>query len=246
MPHEDLLYVADSAAAPYGDRPETYIRERVWKIAEFLVGMGVKMLVVACNTATAIAVELLRSRLAIPVVAMEPAVKPAVALSRSGIIGVLATSRTLSSERFARLTDLFGQGVRIVLQPCPGFVEQVERGEIESAETYALVRKHVSPLIEVGADTLVLGCTHYPFLLPVIQEVAGPGVSVLDASLPVARQVSKRLQEEGLLSRKETPGSERFWTSGVPSLVAPVISKLWGREVQVEALPPQYSVPRAG
>jgi len=244
LPSEELLYVADSGAAPYGDRSEAFIRDRVGAIADFLVGMGAKMLVVACNTATAVAVELLRSRLAVPVVAMEPAVKPAVTLSRSGIIGVLATSRTLASERFARLAELFGDGVEIILQPCPGFVEQVERGDTDSAETYSLVKQHVSPLIEKGADTLVLGCTHYPFLLDVIKEVAGPGVTVLDASLPVARQVQRRLQQEGLLSRRQSPGTERFWTSGEPNLVEPVISKLWGKKVRVEALPAPYAVPR--
>lgn len=243
LPCEDLLYVADSGAAPYGDRSEAFIQGRVWAIADFLASMGVKMLVVACNTATAVAVELLRSKLPIPVVAMEPAIKPAVALSQSGIIGVLATSRTLASERFARLADHVGQGVQIMLQPCPGFVEQVERGENESPETFELVKRHVSPLIEKGVDTLVLGCTHYPFLLPVIKEVAGPGVSVMDASLPVARQVYKRLQAEGLLSCREAPGTEKFWTSGEPGLVEPVISKLWGRDVHVHPLPQQYSLP---
>lgn len=241
LPSEDLLYVADSGAAPYGDRSEAFIQGRVWAIADFLAGMGVKMLVVACNTATAVAVDHLRSKLPLPVVAMEPAIKPATSLSRSGIIGVLATSRTLASDRFARLADHVGQGVQIILQPCPGFVEQVERGESDSPETLALVKRHVAPLIRRGVDTLVLGCTHYPFLLGAIEEVAGPNVSVLDASLPVARHVYKRLQAEGLLSGRERPGTERFWTSGNPDLVEPVISKLWGKQVQVHPLPPGFS-----
>lgn len=244
LPAEDLLYVADSGAAPYGDRPEAFLRERVWAIAEFLVHMGVKMLVVACNTATAVGVELLRERLSVPVVAMEPAVKPAASVTRSGIIGVLATGRTLASERFARLADTFGRGIQIILQPCPGFVEQVERGEIASPKTVELVKKYVLPLLEQGADTLVLGCTHYPFLLPVIKEVAGPGVSVLDASLPVARRVLSVLHAQGLLASRKVPGTERFWTSGDPDAVAPVIAKLWGRTVHVEPLPEAYSVER--
>lgn len=244
LPHEDLFYVADSGAAPYGDRPEAVVRERVSAIADFLVATGVKMLVVACNTATAVAVEMLRAKFTLPVVAMEPAVKPAAAVSQTKIIGVLATSRTLASERLARLTDHFGQGVQIVLQPCPGFVEQVERGDIDSPETLALARRHISPLIEKGADTLVLGCTHYPFLSPVIQEVAGPGVTVMDASLPTARHVRRRLQTADLLARRQIPGTERFWTSGEPGQVVPVISKLWGKPVHVEPLPSEYSLPR--
>ena len=243
LPAEDLFYVADSAAAPYGDRSEAFIRQRVEAIGDFLAGTGAKMIVVACNTATAIGVELLRAKLPLPVVAMEPAVKPAVALSRSKVIGVLATSRTLASERFARLANNFGRGVRVILQPCPGFVELVERGETDSPRAFDLVRQHVSPLVEQGADTLVLGCTHYPFLLPVIKEIAGPEVTVLDASLPVARRVQSVLQAEGLLANRERPGAERFWTSGDPRKVAPVISKLWGRNVQLEPLPAEYSVP---
>lgn len=242
LPYEELLYVADSAAAPYGNRPEVFIQERVWAIARFLTSMGAKLLVVACNTATAVAVELLRSRLSVPVVAMEPAIKPAVAVSKSGIIGVLATSRTLASERFARLADNVAQGVQVILQPCPGFVEQVEKGDCDSPETMRLVERHVAPLIQKGADTLVLGCTHYPFLAPAIQEVAGPGVTILDASLPVARQVRRQLEARGLLSVRQDPGTVRFWTSGNPASVEPVISKLWGQAVRVEPLPGPYSV----
>lgn len=244
LPREALLYVADSAAAPYGDRPVAFIRERVFAIADFLLSKGVKMLVAACNTATAVAVEQLRARVPVPVVAMEPAVKPAVGLSRSGIVGVLATSRTLSSQRFARLAGDYGEHAQIIVQPCPGFVELVERGDIDSPEAYALVTRHVAPLIEKGADTLVLGCTHYPFLLPVIRQVAGPCVTVLDASLPVARQVQRRLEQEGLLATGQEPGTERFWTSGDPARVEPVISRLWGKPVRVEALPSPYAVSR--
>lgn len=244
LPFEDLLYVADSAAAPYGDRAETFIRDRAWAIARFLVEeRGAKLLVVACNTATAVAVEMLRARLSVPVVAMEPAIKPAVSVSQSKIIGVLATSRTLASERFARLADHVGQGAEIILQPCPGFVEQVERGDTDSPMTLALVRQHVLPLIEKGADTLVLGCTHYPFLTPAIQRVAGPGVTVLDAAMPVARQVRRQLEARGLPSGRGTAGSQRFWTSGEPGLVGPIISKLWGQKVQVHSLPAPYAVP---
>src|SRR5690606_34331294 len=164
LPAEDLLYVADSGAAPYGERTEEFIRGRVRAIVEFFLRRQVKAIVVACNTATAVAVELIRSQYDIPVVAVEPAVKPAAALTKSGVIGVLATSRTLSSERFARLAGNYGEGVTVLLQACPGFVEQVEKGELDSVETRGLVQRYVGPLIDQGVDTLVLGCTHYPFL----------------------------------------------------------------------------------
>ncbi len=140
--------------------------------------------------------------------------------------------------------SFLGTAWKLSSSPVPALWSRSSRGDTDSAETYSLVKQHVSPLIEKGADTLVLGCTHYPFLLDVIKEVAGPGVTVLDASLPVARQVQRRLQQEGLLSRRQSPGSERFWTSGEPNLVEPVISKLWGKKVHVEALPAPYAVPR--
>lgn len=237
LPAEDLLYVADSGAAPYGERTEEFIRERVRAIVEFFLRRQVKAIVVACNTATAVAVELIRSQYDIPVVAVEPAVKPAAALTKSGVIGVLATSRTLSSERFARLAGNYGEGVTVLLQACPGFVEQVEKGELDSVETRGLVQRYVGPLIDQGVDTLVLGCTHYPFLRAAIQAVGGQKVHILDSSDAVARHVRRRLESEGLLSQKERAGVELFWTSGEPELVAPVISKLWGRQVAVHAFP---------
>lgn len=237
LPYEDLLYVADSGYAPYGDRSEAFVMARVRAIAAVMLRRGVKALVVACNTATAVAVTALREQLDIPVIAIEPAVKPAAKVTRSGCIGVLATQRTLASERFSSLASRYGQDVRLILQPCPGFVEQVERGDLTSPKTREMVARYVEPVIAQGADTLVLGCTHYPFLLPVIQEVAGPRVTVLEPSEAVARQVRRRLEEEGLLAEEGPLGTETFWTSGEPAHVERVISRLWGKPVRVESLP---------
>lgn len=237
LPGEDLYYVADSGAAPYGDRSEQFIHNRVHAIVEFLMSKHVKAVVVACNTATAIAVQALRARYSIPIIAMEPAVKPAVKLTRSGVIGVMATSRTLASESFKRLADHHGDGVQIILQPCPGFVEQVEKGQLDDDETRVLVQRYVSSLIAHNVDTIVLGCTHYPFLTPVIKEVAGDDVVVIDPSAAVARQVFRRLESSGLLAERDRPGKMSFWTSGVPDQVAPVISKLWGQQIEVQAFP---------
>ena len=136
---------------------------------------GVKAVVVACNTATGIAVDTLRARFALPIVAIEPAVKPAAARTRSGVVGVLATTQTLASERFSKLVDTHAAGVRVMTQPSPGLVEVVEAGELSTAATRSLVEKYVRPLVDQGADTIVLGCTHYPFLGAVIQDVAGSG-----------------------------------------------------------------------
>jgi glutamate racemase len=246
LPNEDLLYVADSGHAPYGDRPEQFIEARSVAIIEFLVDQGAKAIVVACNTATGAAIATLRSRFAVPIVAMEPAVKPAVERTQSGVVGVLATRRTLLSGNFAKLVERFGAGASILAQPCPGLVERVETGDLSGDTTRSLVEQYVVPLLEQGADTLVLGCTHYPFLAPLIQDIAGPDVSLIDPAVAVARQLRRRLESHGLLSHGLHPGTERFWMSGFPGRMAPVISQLWLADVEVQGFPDVAHALRTG
>ena len=241
LPNEDLVYVADSGAAPYGDRSGEFIEARAAAIAEFLVGEGAKAMVVACNTATAVAVHALRARFPIPIVAIEPAVKPAAAMSKTGVIGVMATSLTLASDNFRRLAAQYGQGARIVPQPCPGLVELVEQGRLSGPDTRAMVASYVLPLINDGADTIVLGCTHYPFLMAVIREVVGPSVSVIDPARAVAGELRRRLDAAGLLSAHANRGAHRFLTSGAVPHVALVLAILWGKHSRVESLPEKYA-----
>jgi len=238
LPAEDFVYVADTGFAPYGDRSPGFIQERARVLAEYLVDTGAKAIVVACNTATAAAVHALRAHFTLPIVAMEPAVKPAVSLTRSGVIGVLATSRTLASERLARLVERHTQGVEVLLQPCPGLMERVEAGDLEGPATRALVERYVCALVARGADTLVLGCTHYAFLLATIGAVAGTGVTLIDPAAAVARELLRRLYSGALLADRDLPGGERFFTSGDPALVTPVVAQLWGEPVVVQPLPP--------
>ena len=226
LPHEDLLYAADSGHAPYGEKPVAFIEGRALTIVEVLVERGAKAVVVACNTATGVAVDALRARWSIPIVGIEPAINPAVGTTKSGVVGVLATSQTIASARFARLVDTFGSGVRVVAQPCPGLVEQVESGELSGDETRALVSSYVRPLIEQGADTLVLGCTHYPFVSDVIQSVAGPGVVVINPAAAVARELRRRLEERGLVASRERRGRAAFLTSGSPPGLARLLQTL--------------------
>lgn len=242
LPGENLLYIADSGFAPYGDRSGEFIRQRATAIVEFCADAGAKAIVVACNTATAVAVDMLRARFALPIVAIEPAVKPAAALTRSGVVGVLATRQTLASASFARLVATYGAGVQILLQPCPGLVELVEKGELAGPSTEALVGRYVAPLVAQDADTLVLGCTHYPFLGPVIRAAAGPGVTLLDPAVAVARELQRRLAADDILARNGSRGVEQFWTSGAPNQVQPVVSRLWGHSVEVFALPAALAV----
>ena len=211
---EDLIYVADSGYAPYGDRPEEYVRGRAVAIMEFLRTKDAKAVVVACNTATGIAVDALRARYDLPIVAIEPAVKPAAARSRSRVVGVLATTQTLAGQKFAKLVSTYAGDVEVLTQAAPGLVDQVEAGQLNTPSTRSLVERYLRPMLEKGADTIVLGCTHYPFLDDLIQDVAGSDVVVIDSAVPVARELRRRLQAGHLLAPDDHHGSETFWTTG--------------------------------
>ena len=200
LPHENLIYVGDSAHAPYGDRSADYVRKRSQQIADFLLDQGVKTIVIACNTATAEAASLLRETLDVPVIGMEPAIKPAAQLSKSGIIGVLATQRTINSERLLGLTERYASNKKVLAQACPGLVEQVESGDLGSDTTLKLLRKYIGPLLEKGADALILGCTHYPFLLPAIRKITGDKIDILETGRPVALHLQRILQQNLLLN----------------------------------------------
>ena len=236
LPAEDLIYVADSAHAPYGDKPVEEIQDRAFRIVEFLLAQQVKAIVVACNTATGVAVEALRARWSLPFVAIEPAVKPAAAATKTGIVGVLATRQTIASPRFARLAETWATGAQILAQPCPGLVEQIERGELTTERTRTLIASFVRPLVEQGADTLVLGCTHYPFVQPLIAETAGPGVTIINPAAAVARELRRRLTESNLLAPAAHAGSTRYRTSGTPEHLADMLRTLGVERGEVGAL----------
>jgi glutamate racemase len=226
LPAEDLIYVADSAHAPYGDRDAAFIIRRAVALLEFLAGRGAKAVVVASNTVTGVAVDVLRARSRLPIVAIEPAIKPAAAITRSGVVGVLATTQTLSSPRFARLVDTHASGIQVVVQACPGLVEQVEAGELETQATEALVGAYVAPLVARGADTIVLGCTHYPFLSDAIGRAAGNGVTLIDPAVAVARELRRRLQALDLLAPGAAQGTTAFLTTGDAERMRRVIGRL--------------------
>lgn len=236
LPAEDFLYVADCGYAPYGVRPAEAIVQRSLWIGDFLHARGVKALVVACNTATAAAVAQLRARYTFPVIAMEPGVKPAVAASRRGVVGVLATAGTLESARFYALVSRYAGAAEIVTQPCPGLVERIEAGDLDSAATRQLLASYLAPLLARGADTIVLGCTHYPLLRELIGELAGPTVTIIDTGPAVARELQRRLQEQTLLCALPRAGADKFWSSGPPAACEIVLRRLWREDVQVAPL----------
>lgn len=233
LPVENLIYVADSAHVPYGEKSRAFVEQRAVAISQFLIAQGAKVIVVACNTATSAAIATLRARFPLPIVGVEPALKPAADVTRSGIIGVLATRATLRGAKFHQLQERVASNVLVQMQACEGWVEQVESGDLTGPKVRALVERQVLPLIERGADTLVLGCTHYPFLVPLIREVAGPDVHVIDPSQAVARELKRRMERANLLSAAKENGRENFWTTGDPARVSQLISVLWGRECEV-------------
>jgi glutamate racemase len=239
LPNERLLYVADSAHVPYGDKTKAYIEERSLSISRFLQQQGADAIVIACNTASAAAAATLRSQFDMPVIAMEPAVKPALAASRNSIVGVLATTGTLASARFAALLERYAGEGEIITQGCPGLVEQVEKGELNSLQTRALIERYTGPLLARGADTLILGCTHYPFLAALIAEVVGSNVALVDTGAAVARQLQRRIQDE-LPARISATACAEFFTSGDAEHAARIMSLLWGEDVSVQRLPQEF------
>ena len=234
LPHEDLLYFADSANCPYGPRPTEEIQQLSRAVVEFLLGQGAKLIVVACNTASAAALTYLRQTFAVPIVGMVPAVKPAVTMTESKVVGVLATRVTLQGRLFSDVVERFATDIEVIPQVCPGLVERVEAGELNGPETEALLRRCLEPPLERGADILVLGCTHYPFLIPAMRRIAGADVAILDPSPAVARQVGRVLAERGLLNPKAEPGRRVYLTSGDPTAFAALLETLMGERGEVE------------
>ena len=233
LPHEDLIYLADSGHAPYGEKSQQYILQRCTKIIQCLIDKGATLVVIACNTATVSAISVLREAFAIPIVGVEPGVKTAVKSCKSGVVGILATTQTLKSAPFQQLAQRFSNKIKVEAQACPGLVEQVEALHLTDHKTQALVAQYVQPLLNKGADHLVLGCTHYAFLAPVISQVAGPNVSIINTAIPVALEVARRLDVEVLASASTTAGGECFFSSGEQDLAHRQFNALWGNAVKV-------------
>jgi glutamate racemase len=210
LPSEHFIYYSDNAHCPYGEKSPEYIQDRARTITRLLMDRGADAIVVACNTATGAAIATLRAEFDIPFIGMEPAVKPAALGTRSGVIGVLATAGTLKASKYLNTKGLYQDNVRIEEHVGEGFVQLVERGELDGPETERVVRASLQPLLDAGADTIVLGCTHYPFLQPVIQRIAGPDVRVIDPAPAVAQQVLRVLEQHHIRHSSPTGPSSSF------------------------------------
>ncbi len=222
MPNEDTIYLADSANAPYGKKSKQEIIDLSIKNTEVLLKMNCKIIVVACNTATTNAIKELRSMFDVPFIGIEPAIKPAVLNSRTQTIGILATKGTLTSELFNKAIELYSD-TKIVEQVGYGLVELIENGELNSPEMSKLLLSYLNPMIEENIDYLVLGCSHYPYLIPQLKQILPPNIQIIDSGEAVARQTQKVLKDKiGLNSSKEN-GNATFYTNGNPKVLIEIL-----------------------
>lgn len=242
MPHENLLYFADQGHVPYGPRSLDQVRQFSEAITRFLLAQGAKLIVVACNTASAAALHHLRETFSeIPIVGMEPAIKPAAEHTNSGVVGVLATPATFQGKLYASVVERFAKGVSVLQDTCPGLVEEIERGAMEAESTRNILAAALRPMLEKGLDTVVLGCTHYPFVIPIIKQIVGEDVRVIDPAPAVARQVERRLEALNLLRGEDDSGNVNLFTSGKTSSLASIIPRL-----DIEDFPIQEVIWKAG
>jgi len=228
LPAEDLVYFADQAHFPYGPRDAAEVRALSLAAVQALLAERAKLIVVACNTASSAALSELRARFSLPIVGIEPAVKPACALTRLGRVGVLATDGTVQGEKLQQLIARVAGGVEVVTAPAPGLVELVERGELTGPAAEAAVRAAVGPLRDAGVDVVALGCTHFAFLRPLVQRVLGEGVTVLEPAEAVARQAARLLDQHGLRAACARAGAVRYRSSAGDEVIAAAVARLLG------------------
>jgi len=235
LPCHPVIYLADQAHVPYGARTQDEVRAYSEAITRYLLSQGAQLIVVACNTASAAALYPLRAAFPdVPFVGMEPAVKPAAEHTLSGVVGVLATPVTFQGALFASVVERFARGVTVLTDTCPGLVGQIEAGQLNAPETRAILKRALQPMIERGVDTIVMGCTHYPFVIPLIQEIVGPRVEVIDPAPAIARQVGRMLDSRGLLSTCDARAEVSFQTTGDSRRFEEMLPRLLGEGDRVK------------
>ena len=223
LPNEDCIYLADSKNAPYGEKSEERILELSIKNTEYLLSQGCKIIVVACNTATTNAIDYLRANYTVPFIGIEPALKPAAINTKSKIVGVLATKGTLSSSLFHSTSKNHAAGITVLEQRGTGLVEMIENGNLQSDELYQLLEGYIRPMLEKGMDYLVLGCTHYPYLIPLLKKMLPENVTIIDSGLAVARQTRTVLVKNELLTNSTNVGIHQFYTNGDVKVLASIL-----------------------
>lgn len=221
LPNEKIIYIADSLYAPYGDKPDDIIIKRVNVIVNELVQQNCKALVIACNTATVIAVEQLRAKVSIPIIAVEPAIKPAVIQSKTKKIAILTTQATAKNQRFLTLVEKFKLDSSVYIQPCPGLVELIENNQLHSSKFKQLLQLYLTEILEKNVDTIVLGCTHYPFFADKIKSIVGKEITLMETALPVTEQLKRQLIKNKLtntIPKDHLTFAEHEFLSSEPSI----------------------------
>ena len=237
MPEESVIYFGDQGHIPYGPRPMEQIRNFSEAITRFLLEHDAKIIVVACNTASAAALTFLRDAFRdVSFVGMEPAVKPAAEQTQTGRVGVLATPATFEGALYASVVERFANGVELLQNTCSGLVQEIERGNLNGTETRQILEKALFPMLDRNIDTVVLGCTHYPFVIPLIQQIVGENVRVIDPAPSVAKQVRRVLEAQGLKNESRAQGDVKFYTSGDPAELKSLLPLLLGESGDVEKI----------
>ncbi len=237
MPAENMIYFGDQGHVPYGPRPMEEIQKFSEGITQFLLEKNSKLIVVACNTASAAALTYLRGQFPdVSFVGMEPAVKPAAETTKTGKVGVLATPATFQGALYASVVERFGAGVELFQHTCPGLVRQIENGDLDSNKTRMILENALEPMLEKNIDTVVLGCTHYPFVIPLIEQIVGDNIRVIDPAPSVSRQVKRLLDAGGMLNKMEQNGDVRFFTSGDSASMKSLLPLFLGMDCQVESV----------
>ncbi|HUH96553.1 MAG TPA: glutamate racemase [Anaerolineales bacterium] len=237
MPEESVVYFGDQGHIPYGPRPMGQIQRFSGAITRFLLDQGAKIIVVACNAASAAALGSLRETFPdISFVGMEPAVKPAAEHTATGVVGVLATPATFQGALYASVVERFASGVELLQDTCLGLVQQIEKGDLNGPLTRRILEEALHPMLERNIDTVVLACTHYPFVIPLIQEIVGERVRVIDPAPAVARQAKRLLEAQGSQRGQGGRPEIRFFTSGDPNFARALVPELLGETIRVEGI----------
>lgn len=236
LPMESIEYVGDCKYNPYGDKDPEFIVERALKICDFLLKRGAKAIVVACNTATAIAIPKLRETYSVPIIGIEPAIKPAISATRTKAVGVMATAATIRSERFQNLIKRYQKpDVRVLLQPCKGLADAIEQGKGKTPETQQMLAAYLRPFQEASCDKIVLGCTHYPFIAKEIQAILkNPDIELINPSNAVAKELRRRLESNLLIKEKDSNHFENYWISGHANDQEAVVSRLLQHAIRLK------------
>ena len=237
MPGQPVIYLADQAHVPYGVRQLEEVRGFSKEITQFLINHGAEIIVVACNTASVAALKFLRDQFPqIPFVGMEPAVKPAAEQTKSGVVGVLATYATFQTDVYNSVVERFAKNVTLLQNHCPGLVNQIEKGDLNGVETRRILESALRPMLAQGIDTVVLGCTHYPFVIPLIEEIVGPRVRVIDPAPAIARQTQRLLTEHGWLDKENNSSDIRLITTGNAKTIETNLPLYLGYHLPVESI----------